>query len=181
MYFSEVLKNVVQILHIQVYRISFNMPVHFNGRWKSPQNVDNSIFQVVVLIFHLKSASNGIPSYWLHDALSIKICSQTGKGIKKKWFYHEISSPYLYLVPSFMIFLHHIAFLLNYISLKVKSFMVVLRYQCNQICSRVIKSENIQLNYDWYAVKFSMGWKLHGIDLLYHDNTLKLLHNLNAS
>lgn len=58
-YFSEVLKNVVQILHIQVYRISFNMPVHFNGRWKSPQNVDNSIFQVVVLIFHLKSASMG--------------------------------------------------------------------------------------------------------------------------
>lgn len=58
-YFSEVLKNVVQILHIQVYRISFNLPVHFNGRWKSPQNVDNSIFQVVVLIFHLKSASMG--------------------------------------------------------------------------------------------------------------------------
>lgn len=58
-YFSEVLKNVVQILRIQVYRISFNMPVHFNGRWKSPQNVDNSIFQVVVLIFHLKSASMG--------------------------------------------------------------------------------------------------------------------------
>lgn len=36
-YFSEVLKNVVQIFHIQVFRISFNLPVHFNGRWKSPR------------------------------------------------------------------------------------------------------------------------------------------------